>query len=68
MCGISLFVAFPSSPIKNGLLMYAGVNCSLYNNSGTGNLEPMGIYTHYPLYDSSYTNLQAIMTIVYKRG
>ena len=48
--------------------MYAGVTCSLYNDSGTGNLKPMGIYTHYPLYDSSYTNLQAIMTIVYNRG
>ena len=68
LCGISLFVAFPNSPIKGGLLMYAGVACGLYNDSGTGNLKTMGLYTHYPLYDSSYTNLQAIMTVVYNRG
>lgn len=64
LCGIALFVAFPSSPIKSGMLMYHGTNCWLYNNSGTGNLIPSGI-THYPLYDSS---LQAIMSVVYRRG
>lgn len=48
--------------------MYSGINCGLYNDSGTGNLTPFGIYTHYPLYDSSYTNLQAIMSVIYKRG
>ena len=61
-------MAFPSSPIKSGLLMYSGISCGLYNDSGTGNLTPSGIYTHYPLYDYSYTNLQAIMSVVYKRG
>lgn len=68
LCGISLFVAFPQSPIKGGILMYSGVSCALYNDSGTGNLKTMGLYTHYPLYDSSYTNLQAIMTVIYNRG
>ena len=48
--------------------MYSGVSCALYNDSGTGNLKPMGLYTYYPLYDSSYTNLQAIMTVIYNRG
>lgn len=68
LCGIVLFVAFPSSPIKSGILMYPGINCWLYNDSGTGNLTPSGIYTNYPLYDYSYTNLQAIMSVTYKRG
>ena len=67
MCGISLFVAFPTSPVKGGLLMCAGISCGLYNDSGTGNLKPMGIYTYYPLYDYSYTNLQAVMSVVYSR-
>nr|DAO37916.1 MAG TPA: hypothetical protein [Caudoviricetes sp.] len=48
--------------------MYSGINCGLYNDSGTGNLKPSGIYTYYPLYDSSYTNLQAVMSVVYSRG
>ena len=47
--------------------MYAGVGCGLYNDSGTGNLKAMGLYTYYPLYDSTYTNLQAIMSVVYNR-
>lgn len=68
LCGIDLFVAFPSSPIKSGLLMYAGISCGLYNDSGTGNLTPMAQYTNYPLYDYSYTNLQTIMTVMYNRG
>lgn len=68
LCAINLFVSFPSSPIKSGILMYSGVGCALYNNSGTGKLEPMGLYTHYPLYDSSYTNLQGIMSVIYSRG
>ena len=67
LCGISLFVAFPTSPVKSGLLMYAGVTCGLYNDSGTGDLKPMGLYTYYPLYDYSYTNLQALMSVVYNR-
>ena len=47
--------------------MYAGIACGLYNDSGTGDLKTMGIYTYYPLYDSSYTNLQAVMPVVYNR-
>lgn len=47
--------------------MYSGVCCGLYNDSGTGDLKTMGLYTHYPLYDSSYTNLQAIMSVIYNR-
>lgn len=68
LCGISLFVSFPTSPIKGGLLMYAGITCELYNYSGTGNLKPFGMYTYYPLYDYSYTNLQAVMSVTYVRG
>lgn len=67
LCGISLFVAFPNSPIKGGLLMCAGVSCGLYNDSGTGDLKTIGLYTYYPLYDSRYTNLQAVMSVVYNR-
>lgn len=67
MCGISLFVAFPTSPVKGGLLMYAGISCRLYNKSGTGDLKPTALYTYYPLYDYSYTNLQALMCVVYNR-
>lgn len=67
LCGISLFVAFPTSPVKSGLLVYAGVACGLYNDSGTGDLKPMGVYTYYPLYDYNYTNLQALMSVVYNR-
>lgn len=60
-------MAFPNSPIKGGLLMYSGITCGLYNDSGTGDLKPMGLYTYYPLYDYSYTNLQALMSVVYNR-
>ena len=66
LCGISLYVAFPTSPVKGGLLMYSGVTCGLYNDSGTGNLKPVGI-TYYPLYDYSYTNLQDFMIVLYNR-
>lgn len=47
--------------------MYAGIACGLYNDSGTGDLKTMGLYTYYPLYDSSYTNLQAVMPVAYNR-
>lgn len=67
LCGISLFVSFPTSPVKGGLLMCPGITCGLYNNSGTGNLKPMGTYTYYPLYDYSYTNLQALMCVIYNQ-
>lgn len=67
LCGISLSVAFPSSPIKGGLLMYSGIACGLYNDSGTGDLKMMGPFTYYPLYDSSYTNLQDVMSVIYNR-
>ena len=68
LCGIALFVSFPSSPIKNGIIMDAGINCWLRNDSGTGNLKPSALYTHYPVYDSRYTNLLAIMSVSYSRG
>lgn len=47
--------------------MHAGITCGLYNDSGTGDLKPMGTYTYYPLYDYSYTNLQALMSVIYNR-
>lgn len=65
ICGISVFVSFPSSPIKSGILMTSGVVCGLYNKYSTGELQPIGTYTYYPLYNSSFTSITNVMSIIY---
>ena len=65
LCRISIFLSFPQSPLKTGLLNSAGVTQWLYNKYNTGNLEAGGPFCYYPLYDSSYSNIINAMNIVY---
>ncbi len=65
ICRISIFLSFPQSPIKTGLLMSSGVTQWLYNKYNTGSLQAGGAYCYYPLYDSSYSNIINVMNIIY---
>lgn len=65
ICAISVFVSFPQSPVKSGILMPAGVFCGLYNQYNSGALRAMSTFTYYPLYDSSFSSIINAMSVMY---